>query len=309
MSPASAFALVGVDFDPLRDKSYQQTAMGRSVVDFLAWKKTGNAAPRTLDQYERDLARGCLMFPAVPLEAFGDSEMQHVAASFQPKERRVRVAAWRSFFRWALRYGLVDRNPVDRLPDLRSEPQRFIDVFSDEEIAVLTSLPVRDGALMQLLFDAGLRKSEARHFKLIHLRGAEVVILRGKGGKDRVLPASPDVVSKVNELALLDGVNPQDYLWWSRPGGGKHISRAKPIVDSAFHRWWIRCLDEAGVPYRNPHVARHTFATRWLRRGGRLDLLSMAMGHASIKTTHDLYSHLDTNDLSAEFARLFPVNA
>lgn len=296
-----------VDFDPTLDKSYQQTRLGRSVVDYLAWMELGGAAERTLDTYERALARGALMFPNLELAAWTSAEMLHVAASFTEAQRRTRVAAWRSFFKWALRMGLIERNPVDKLPDFKPTPQRFIDTFSDEEIAVLTALPIRDGALMQLLFDAGLRKSEARNFRLLHLREAEVVILKGKGSKDRIVPASPAVVQKVNELALLDGLAGQDHLWWSRPGGGKVISRAKPIVDSVFHRWWKRCLEEAGVAYRNPHVTRHTFATRWLRNGGRLDLLSMAMGHASIKTTHDLYSHLDTTDLAAEFAQLFPT--
>ena len=151
---------------------------------------------------------------------------------------------------------------------MKAEPQGFIDTFSDAEIDVLTGLPVRDGALMRILFDGGLRKSEARNLKLLHLRGSELVILKGKGGKDRIVPATSALVRSVNELALLDGVNEPDYLWYCRPGGGSMISRSRPIVDSAFARWWTRCLEQAGVPYRNPHVARHTFATRWLRRGG-----------------------------------------
>jgi integrase len=73
----------------------------------------------------------------------------------------------------------------------------------------------------------------------------------------------------------------------------------KPIGDGSFDRWWRRCLGAADVRYRNPHVARHTFATRWLRRGGRITTLSTAMGHASIRTTYDLYGHLDTRDLAA----------
>ena len=190
--------------------------------------------------------------------------MLHVAASFKDKERRVRVAAWRSFFKWAIKQRLVDRNPCDSLPEMKAQPQGFIDTFSDAEIAALTGLPIRDGALMQLLIDEGLRKADARHFKLFNLRGSDLVILKGKGRKDRIIPATR-VVQKVNELALLDGINEQDHLWYSRPGGGSKISRAKPIVDSSFHRWWVRCLDQAGVPYRHPHVARHTFATRWLR--------------------------------------------
>ena len=55
--------------------------------------------------------------------------------------------------------------------------------------------------------------------------------------------------------------------------GWHAISRVKPIGEGTFHRWWERCLDAAGVRYRNAHVARHTFATRWLRRGGRMETL------------------------------------
>src|SRR5215213_7085764 len=85
--------------------------------------------------------------------------------------------------------------------------------------------------------------------------------------------------------------------------GWHAISRVKPIGEGTFHRWWERCLDAAGVRYRNPHVTRHTFATRWLRRGGRLETLSMVMGHASIRTTFDLYGHLDTRDVLADMEK------
>jgi integrase len=263
----------------------------------------GGAAARTLDQYERDLARGCLMFPNHGLEEFGDSEMLHVAGAFHDKERRVRVAAWRSFFRWALQLRRITVNPADVLPEMRQAPQRVIDTFSDEEVAILEELPNRDGALMQLLFDAGLRKGEARNFRLMHLRPVgEVVVLKGKGGKDRVIPATSVLSQRVNELAVIEGMKAKDYLWYSRPGGGSKIARDKPIGDGSFDRWWRRCIEETGVRYRNPHTTRHTFATRWLRRGGRITTLSMVMGHASIATTADLYSHLDTRDMAADLA-------
>ncbi len=61
-------------------------------------------------------------------------------------------------------------------------------------------------------------------------------------------------------------------------------------------------LEAAGVRYRNPHVARHTFPTHWLKRGGRMETLSKAMGHASIATTVDLYGHLDLSDVARDLA-------
>lgn len=94
---------------------------------------------------------------------------------------------------------------------------------------------------------------------------------------------------------------PDDPL--TRPGGGR-LRRSTPIGKGSFAVWWSRCLAEAGVRYRNPHTARHTFATRWLRRGGRLETLSLVMGHANIATTHTLYAHLDTSDILIDVARI-----
>ena len=82
--------------------------------------------------------------------------------------------------------------------------------------------------------------------------------------------------------------------------GHQSISRDTPAGEGTFHRWWERSLAAAGVSYRNPHVSRHTFATRWLQRGGRMETLSKAMGHASIATTVDLYGHLDVEDLARD---------
>ena len=110
-----------------------------------------------------------------------------------------------------------------------------------------------------------------------------------------------DVAVQTRDLAHDE---PQDYLWYSRPGGGRSISRARQIGDGSFDRWWKRCLEQAGIRYRNPHTARHTFATRWLRDGGRLETLSLTMGHASIATTNDLYAHLETSDVAVDVARI-----
>jgi integrase len=72
------------------------------------------------------------------------------------------------------------------------------------------------------------------------------------------------------------------------------------VGEGTFARWYTDCLDRAGVRYRNPHTTRHTFATNWLRQGGRLETLSMILGHASIRTTFDEYAHLDTRDVLAD---------
>ena len=100
-----------------------------------------------------------------------------------------------------------------------------------------------------------------------------IVVVSGKGGKDRLVPMNARLQQTVNDLLFME--------------------RLEPLV-----------LAEAGVRYRNPHTARHTFATRWLRRGERLETLSLVMGHANIETTHTLYAHLYTSDILIDVARI-----
>lgn len=304
----STTAMTVVGFDPLRDKTYQSTRLGRDVADFLAWLELGGASPRTLDQYERDLAKGALMFPDQDCQTLADGDAIHIARAFKPAERRVRVAAWKSFYKWALRTRRATVNPFDVLPTMKRQPQKVYDIFTDAEIAALTGLPLIDGALMVILFDSGARKGDCRHLQLRHFRPdpapGSLTFLAGKGGKDRLVPATLKLSQSIAELAILDGLEQKDYLWYCVRANAvsSTIDRRKPIGDGSFDRWWRRCTEQAGVRYRNPHTTRHTFATRWLRRGGRLETLSMVMGHSSIRTTFDLYGHLDTTDVLADLA-------
>ena len=73
--------------------------------------------------------------------------------------------------------------------------------------------------------------------------------------------------------------------------------------------WWHRCLDDAGVRVgagsreRNMHIARHTYATEWLRRGGRTQVLRESLGHSDIRMT-DRYTHMAETDVLEDLARM-----
>lgn len=296
-----------VGYDPLRDKTYQSTRLGRDVADFLAWLELGGASPRTLDQYERDLARGALMFPDKTAGQLEDGDALHIARAFKPAERRVRVAAWRSFFKWARQTRRASFNPFDALPTIRRPGAKVYDLFTEAEIGALTGLPIRDGALMHVLFSTGARKGDARRVRVRDLLlepDPQFRFLEGKGRKDRLVPVGPSCVAAVNELVLLEGLDRDDHLWYSVRANAisSKVMRRNPVGEGTFARWWRSCLDTAGVRYRNPHVTRHTFATHWLRGGGRLETLKIVLGHASFATTSDLYGHLDTTDVIADLA-------
>jgi integrase len=294
-------------FDPLRDKSYQSTGLGRDIADYLARKTTQGRAARTVSDKERYLATLALMFPSKGVADLSSSDVDHWLARQPAGSRRHRGSHVRDFFNWARRFDLIETNPFDRLDPIKPPPQKTFDIFLDAEIEQLAALPHPDGPLMLCLFDAGLRKGEARALQGRHVIPEPVPgqlrIVGGKGGKDRLVPLTNRLSRALAELALTEAIGPKDFFWYKRPGGHR-IARTEIVNDTSMQIWWARSLDAADVRYRNLHLTRHTFATRYLRSGGRLTTLTQVMGHSSGHTTSDLYAHLDTRDVALDIALL-----
>lgn len=295
-----------VSFDPLRDRSYRDAALGRDVVDWLAWLELGGTAERTLDQYERDLARVCVMYPSKALADLTDGDLGHVVASWPKASRRVRKAAIDSFFKWAVRTRRVDTNPMAFLPVVKRRKQPYVETFTPAECEALMGLPLADGALCTLLLEAGLRKSEARHLRVKHAlpESGLVVVIGGKGDKDRVIPMWGRLRQSLADLVLVERLSREDHLWYDRPGGGSVIRRKSPIADGSFDRWWRRCVEGAGVRYLKPHTTRHTMATNARRRGLSIDEIQKLLGHSSIATTESLYVHTGIEDVARHMAAI-----
>lgn len=299
----SALAHHDVSFDPLRDKSYQATGLGRCIADYLARKTTQGRAARTVSDKERYLATLALLYPSKHVDDLTSSDIDHWLALQPAGSRRSRGSHINDFLNWAVRWDLIPVNPMHRLDPIKRAPQKTYDIFMAPEIQALTQLPFPDGPLMLCLFDAGLRKGEARSLQGRHVVPEPVPgqlrIVDGKGGKDRLVPLTRRLSQAIAELTLTDAIGSKDFYWYTRPGGYK-IRRDRLIGETSFQTWWGSCLDAADVRYRNAHLTRHTFATRYLRAGGRLETLSLVMGHASIKTTFDLYGHLDVRDVTLD---------
>lgn len=297
---------LAVEFDPIRDKTYRRARLGPDVAAFLAWFELGGASPISVDNYERSLAVLCRMYPATPINEISDVQLGQVFKRFPIRSRRVRVAPYRTFFKWARQTRRVEQNPMELLPLIRKQPRRKPDVFTDAEVDTLLSLDLVDAAPLALMFEAGLRRAECQHIQLRHCSpaGESVKVIGGKGGKDRVIPMSGRLRTLLADLELLEGVTANDYIFYrvyANAVTSKRL-RDKPIGEGTFSRWWRRCLDDAGVKYRNPHTARHTFATRWRRRGLAADDLSIVLGHASVRTTSDLYVQIEVSEVAERMA-------
>jgi integrase/recombinase XerD len=296
-----------VEFNPIRDKTYRRARLGPDVAAFLAWLELGGASPITVENYERALAVCCRMYPLTPVDQITDGQLAQVFKTFPARSRRVRVAPYRTFFKWARQTRRVTENPMELLPLIRRQPRRRPQVFTEAEVAALLDLPVIDSAPLAVLFDAGLRRAEAIALELRRCtpESGYVKVIGGKGGKDRLIPESERLRQKLADLTILEGLKPTDHIFYgvrANGSGARRVMRQTPIGEGTFSRWWQRCLDQAGVTYRTPHVARHTYATRWRQRGLHADDLAVVMGHESVRTTIDLYEQIEVTDVARRMA-------
>lgn len=292
----SAVSPILVDYDPTKDSRHREARAARDLADWLAWLELGGAAPATLYSYEWGAARVLRYYPGKAFDEIDDAALLHVLRSFPAPSRRERAAGIKSWFNWGVQTRRIERNPFDLLPTIKRRPKKHIEVFTDDEVARLIALPENVGDLFLILFDTGIRRAEARALQRRDIIGGELIVQRGKGAKFRNIPMTARLDARLDRWFSAEDLKRADHLWPTRPGG-YYLQRKKEIGNTSFRTWYERGIEAAAVPYRNPHVTRHTFATRWLRRGGRLETLSRMMGHASIKTTFDEYGHLDTQDV------------
>lgn len=300
MSATASRARVGAyALDPLRDSRHRDARSARDLADWLAWLELGNKAARTLDTYERYAAVLLRSFPGRAFDEFTDGDLAHVLALFPPRSRHIVKAALNSWFKWGYRTRRIQGNPVDMLPAMTYRPNRSYDLFSEAEADALCALPSPDGHLMTLLFWSGLRRAEARFLtgrRLDFERDQVIVIDGAKGGKTRRVPLIQRSRIAALELVTLEGVGPADYLWSVRPGGGKRVRRTQAIGNTSFDGWWKRSLIAADVRHRNPHMTRHTYASKLRQLGVPMEDIQQFLGHESLATTSNTYVHANAED-------------
>lgn len=275
--------------DPLKDLRHRETAAARELADFLKYLELGNKAARTLDAYERTYAALTLAFPGKRFDEFTDGDLAQVLARYPAKSRHQNKSHLNSWFKWGVKTRRITSNPVDLLPEIRYRPSRDYDLFSEAEADAVCALPAPDGQLATLMFWLGLRLAEARGLtgKRFDFERRQVLVVDGaKGGKSRRVPMIGRVETAASDLLVLEGIGPDDYMWYSR--GDKHD---RQVSDQRFYDWWHGALDEAGVRYRKPHLVRHTFASRLRDMGVPMEDLQQILGHDSIRTTVDVYAH------------------
>jgi integrase/recombinase XerD len=260
------------------------------------------AARNTLLAYERDL-RGASELLGGALASAGPERLKALGEAWMPLKRATvarKAAALRRFFAFLADEGLRKDDPSAALPRPASERPlpRILDhgavdaLFREvERRKAETGDPAafRMAALVELLYGSGLRATE-----LVSLPRNAVspdqpfLILKGKGGRERLVPISNKARAAVAEWRAMV---PRDSLWLF-PSGKKHLSRVR------LYQLIRELAASAGIPPEriSPHVLRHAFATHLLEGGADLRALQMLLGHADIATTQ-IYTHVDSQRL------------
>jgi site-specific recombinase XerD len=248
-----------------------------------------------LEQFAAWLAERGLVLDDVDVRVLSDyaADLGRRRPKLAPATIGRKLSAVRSLLRSAL--------GAARVPDAQlapKRPRRLPQAPKPEEVDALIGalrregpLGLRDRALVELVYSAGLRSAEAVGLDLQDVDfEQELVHVRGKGGKERTVPLGEEAAHR---LAL--------YLREGRP------QLARGANDAVFLSARGRRLDTSTLRRLtpNPHKLRHAFATHLLEGGADLRVIQELLGHSSLSTTQ-IYSHVDGRRLRRVYDRAHP---
>ena len=227
----------------------------------------------------------------------------------QPLSRRTvahELEVIKSFLGYLVKTGALLRNEAAKV-EPRKLPRTFRQAPPREHIALLLAAPggtpagLRDKAILELLYSTGLRRAELCALDLCHVdrAGAVVMVRKGKGGKDRLVPVGERALQALARY-LQSGrpkMNPRGAALFVGEWGERLKTKT---LNCNFSRW----CEKAGIePPITPHLLRHAFATHLLENGAGIRHVQAMLGHSWIGTTQ-VYTHVDIRHLKEEMDRL-----
>lgn len=303
----------------------------RAFLDFLRYNR--NLSPNTWKAYDGDLTQWLAFLAArdghkpsqVALTAFDADGVRgflaelHARGNSRASAAR-RLAALRSFARYLLRDGALQDDPTALLVPPRREqslPAHLdIDAITRLLDAPDVSTPAgrRDRAILELFYASGLRLNELADLDLddVNLSG-RVVRVRGKGGKERLVPFNRPAADALR--AMLADRKSAPLGAGGEAGRGRQARRRHPMflnlrggrlsarsVDRLVRNHVRQAAIARGI---SPHALRHTFATHLLQAGADLRVIQELLGHARLGTTQR-YTHLDVGRLMEVYRHAHP---
>jgi integrase/recombinase XerD len=272
----------------------------------------------TLDSYGGDLVRYADFLRGLGIDEIGKTSKTEAMAyllslwkqGLSPKTVARSISVLRGFYRWLADEGVLAGNPLEDMESPRTR-RSLPEVLSVDEVESLLNQPdpshpigMRDKAMLELLYAAGLRVSELTQLPLSNVNvEAGYVIVLGKGGKQRIVPMGQEAVHWLSHYLedsrsrlLGDKRSPLVFVSQWRRG----MSR------QAFWKIIKKYALMAGIRKKiSPHTIRHSFASHLLEGGADLRSVQSLLGHVDISTTQ-IYTHVTRERLKRVHARYHP---
>ena len=218
-----------------------------------------------------------------------------------------RLSCIRSFFRFLHKEGYIKSNPAKFVsnPKVPKLLPRFLSV--DEVFSLVEKpegfgfIPVRDKAILELLYSSGLRVSELSGLNMEDLNIKESLIkIRGKGKKERIVPVGSKAIDALKSYMI-------ERMLLKSKDKALFLNRIRTrLTDRGVRRIVVKYARELAMYGKiSPHTMRHTFASHLLQGGADLRVIQELLGHSSLSTTQK-YTHLDITHLMDIYDKAHP---
>jgi integrase/recombinase XerD len=219
--------------------------------------------------------------------------------------QRRRAATLRAFYHWLVRQDLAERNPMERIalgPTPELQPRPLSEVIVTRILEAIPASHTRDRALFTLLYETGMRISEALGVQVADLDLAaddEKVRVFGKRQRERtvLLTAAPQSIRLLRRHLKLSDIRSGSVFRGDRRYGGSNL----PLEYSVAHYAWQKYCRQAGVE-ATIHQLRHSRATLLLKAGVPLATVRKILGHRNIQSTL-IYAEVEQETVKADLLR------
>ncbi len=334
LTPEQLASIAPMLREAMRDKTWECLPLGEDVAAYLRAKRK-RLTPASYLDYAGCLARFARHFADLRVEDFeppiGSERLEEFLScewgSGAPRTYNKNLSILADFCKHWRRRGRLHGDPALLIERARSRQVYRTTFTTDQREAIIASQEDRrDRIALRLLVDYGLRKGalQAVQFKHFDHQRRKVTIFT-KGQKVRSLPLPDPAFWTELELHILESeAKPSDYLLCThrtipvgRPHKNGHRATelrrfpARPMSSHGAHKWWYRCLTNAGIVPEGTtegermHKARHTAGQRLLDATGNLKAVQMLLGHSSIQTTGDVYADWSDQQLAASILETF----
>ena len=284
---------------------------------FLVYLKAEkNYSPHTLQSYTHDLQEFRRFLDRRPLtEVSKDllraflAEMNAAGLSKRTVSRR--MAALRTFFRFLVREGFIQKNPLAAVRNPKLE-KKLPNVMEESDVARLLDAPAddltgrRDKAMLETLYSTGMRVSELvglRFDKIDFIGGVFRVF--GKGAKERLCPIGDRALQNIRrymETREKEGFSNDGAVFLNHSKNNKGSRLTARSVCRVIERYIESAGNRRGI---SPHTLRHSFATHLLNRGADLKSVQELLGHENLSTTQ-IYTHVSSQRLKEAYEKAHP---